>query len=227
MFKQQSHEEITWQGQIASILALTETQLAIRFATWILVPIGWAILTGRMAGPILILAAFVVAVDPRLNSAIPLDVAVRTGKLKRERANKAVVAFFLGVALTAMWLTGYWPGISWELGDGRLWVIWETGSDSFGPLWLWLRFAVIAAVPLLIVEPLQATDWALAIERLWPKAREVQFGNASVGSKAIRKAKHGLPLKASTTGGNGVVVAQQEQLPNEPDTTQTMRVDGV
>lgn len=231
MFRPQSHEEITWQGQIASILALTETQIALRLLCWIIIPIAWAILTGRMAGPILILAAWVIAADPRLDSLAPrFEVMVRTGKLKRERANKAVVAFFLGLALTILWLTGYWPGISWELGSGRLWLIWATGSDGFGPLWLWLRFAVIVAVPLLIIEPLQATDWALAIEKLWPKAREAQSANFSPGSKAVRKARHGMRLDPTTSGGGSVTVTQQQQEEAEPhpaDTTQTMRVDGV
>lgn len=109
-------------------------------------------------------------------------------------------------------------------------MAWWGGSNSVPAFWLWLRLAVIAAVPLLIVEPLQATDWALAIEKLWPKAREAQSGIFDPGSKAVRKAKHGMNLRkynGGNGGGDGAEAQTEEATPNDPDTTQTMRVDGV
>ncbi len=227
MMRPQTTEEITWQGTIKSILALTLVQALLRLFVGVVLFISWVLLTGRGAGPLLVGAAAIVATGLRMRSFIPPEPRVKTGKLSAERANTAVITGLLGIVLIGLWLTGYWPQLWWELGERRLWVAWATGSCSVPVIWLWIRLSLIVTIPWSTIRPFKDTDWALAIERMWPKAREVQFGQAQAIGKAIQHPRAGRQLRYNQTQQPPQLVVPTVQQPHAPDNTPTMKVDGV
>jgi len=220
-------ETITWEGTIKSILSLGIVQVLLRLFVSVVLLIAWVLLTGRGAGPILIGASIIIATGLRVRSFVPLEPHIKTGKVTNERAKTAIVTGMLGITLVVLWATGYWPQLWWELGEGRLWVAWATGSRSVPVIWLWIRGALIVASPWAVIQPFKNVDWALAIETLWSKAREAQFTQADIESPAVRRPRAGKRIRHNTTQAPAAVIQQAAPQPNKPDTTTPMKVDGV
>lgn len=196
-----TRENITVASTLEQILLFLQVRLiiiSIVAATLAL----WVLLVGRWAGAVLILAALLscFTVTPG-NEALSFY-----ARWDKERVQKSMgwLLFFvaLGSVLGAAATLGVWPAYTWLWWDGVMrfeyeevrlfgYRIFYCGSIIVPALWVWVRFGIIATTPFYI-QPITDALWALRIETIWPKAREVNMGPASPDSVC---APEGLGLK--------------------------------
>lgn len=163
--------------------------------------VGWAILTGRGAGWIILALAGGACL--RLSRT---DGGVRVWidrEYTREHRTALNVALIAGCVLCAAHLSGVWPSLGWQWGDGRVWWIMPGSSGALSPLLSWLRFLCIGASAWVIWTPSQLLNWTLRTEQVHPKLRETPFAQGDPESvpgpdgKPYARARRGEPVTPS------------------------------
>ena len=193
----------------------------------------WVLLVGRGAGAVLIIAALAACFVVKPSSeALSFYVQWDIEKVKKRLMWIAVVVT-VGLALIAASLLDVWPRYVWiwfndglrlEWDEVRLfgYRVFECGSWAVPALWVWARFGLIATTPFYI-QPVTDALWALRIESIWPKAREVNMGPASPDSV---NAPDGMQLKPLGRTTEKTQPAPARMMPSSgPDTL--IDVEGV
>lgn len=80
-------------------------------------------------------------------------------------------ASIVGATMLALGMK-IWPG--YEIGGGRLWVIFNTFSAGMHPIWMWIRVLLIA-IPFLILAPTDVLEWVAVIESIFTRFRSTNF----------------------------------------------------
>jgi hypothetical protein len=198
-----TRENITVASTLEQILLFLQVRLLlITLAAAVLAL--WVLLVGRWAGAVLIVAALLSCFTVAPGNE-PLSFY---GKWDRERVQKRMgwllFALALGLAMSAAAVFNIWPAYAWRWWDGSMrfeyeevrafgYRVFYCGSWLVPPLFVWLRFGLIATTPF-YVQPLTDALWALRIESIWPKAREVNMGPASPDSVNAPDGMHLQPM---------------------------------
>ena len=141
--------------------------LAVRVIAPPVLVAAWAVLVGRAAGPLLLVAAALVTIA---NRRVPPTSRAQTW-----------LAWLIGAGLTACWLLDAWPvpsaGLQYSLRQGLTdatagqWLpMWSVARRAFEPMgaWLFWRIALAVALPLGTPAPWSALNWRTLTEIVAP-----------------------------------------------------------
>lgn len=220
-----TQEKITVWSTVGGALLITALRILLRLV--ILLPLGFmAILTGRLFGPLLLFGSLSMVSKLNVRSIIPPSWTLHTKELTQKEAKQAFIIALLGLLFMWLWIADLWPAVSWDIGGGFLWVSHPWGSTGFAPVWLWVRLGLIALIPWACTRPMRVLDWVLEVENTFPKFREVGFAPASVTSKPVATVD-GDQLTPATNQQQSIKIKGNKQIPNAPDETVLVQVDGV